>query len=211
MIKLRAMRGFRLVIGSPLCICLMLSATYGYAGPSPSGVINAFNAALLECMKNAKELGYLGRYKLLEPVIKDSFAMSYMVTVSSGKYWRTLSEKQRHLLQETYTDWSIATYAGRFDDYSGERFEVVSESRPVQGTVTVISKLVSRGGEETDFYYRLRKLEGKWLIVDIQISGVSQLALTRSQFASVLGSKGFDGLISSLKEKIANFSAIKKS
>jgi len=109
-------------------------------------------------------------------------------------------------LEKTYADWSIATYAGRFDSYAGEKFEVVSESGPVQGTVTVVSKLIRPNKEEIDFYYMLRKNEDKWRIVDIQISGVSQLALTKSQFLSVLRDKGLDGLIAMLKEKIKGFS-----
>jgi len=184
----------------------MLSATYASAELPASDVIRKFNATLLECMKRAKELGYSGRYKLLEPVFKDSFALQYMVTITSGKYWKTLSEKQQHLLLETYTEWSIATYAGRFDDYSGEKFELLSESKSNQDTVTIVSKLVNPDKEGTDFYYRLRKIEGRWRIVDIQISGVSQLALTRSQFVNTISSKGFDALISMLKDKINNFS-----
>jgi ABC-type transporter MlaC component len=49
-------------------------------------------------------------------------------------------------------------------------------------------------------------VEGKWRIVDIQILGVSQLALTRSQFVSEIKNKGFDALISTLKNKIKDFS-----
>lgn len=42
------------------------------ADKSPAAdVIRKFNAALLESMKRAKELGYSGRYNLLYPVIKD--------------------------------------------------------------------------------------------------------------------------------------------
>jgi phospholipid transport system substrate-binding protein len=160
-------------------------------------------------MKRARELGYSGRYQFLEPIIKDSFALSYMATVSAGKYWKTLAEKDKHLLLDTYTAWTIATYAGRFDDYSGEKFKLISESAPDRDTVTVISRFIESNNEERDFYYKLRKIDGKWRIVDIQISGVSQLALTRSQFISVMDSKGFSALITMLKEKIKNFSEAK--
>ena len=180
------------------------------ADKSPAAdVIRKFNAALLESMKRAKELGYSGRYNLLSPVIKDSFGLPFMASISVGRYWKTLDKKEESQLLEAYTQWTIATYAGRFDDYSGERFDLVSESKPVQGTVTVVSKLIGSNNEEVDFYYKLRKIEGRWRIVDIQLSGVSQLALTRSQFLSVIKDKGFDGLISMLKDKIKSFSGRK--
>jgi phospholipid transport system substrate-binding protein len=198
---------FHRLISCFIFLSVFFGTAYGEAEQQrPSEVIKKFNAALLESMKKGTELGYSGRYKLLEPVIKDSFALPFMVSVSAGKYWKTLTEKDRNLLLQKYTEWSSATYAGRFKDYAGQKFEMISESKPVQGTVTVLSKLIDSDGEETDFYYKLRKLEGGWRIVDIQIEGISQLAVTRSQFVSVINKKGFDGLISMLKEKIEKFS-----
>ena len=200
-------RVVRWLIGPLAVLLIALSPECAKASQTgPADVIKIFNATLLETMKRAEELGYPGRYKLLEPVIKDSFALSFMAKQSVGRYGKTFSEVQRNLLEKTYADWSIATYAGRFDSYAGEKFEVVSESGPVQGTVTVVSKLIRSNKEEIDFYYMLQKKEDKWQIVDIQISGVSQLALTKSQFLSVLRDKGLDGLIAMLKEKIKGFS-----
>ena len=121
-----------------------------------------------------------------------------------------MKEEQRNLLLKTYIEWTVATYAGRFDGYSGERFEVASESEPVQGTVTVVSRFIQSSNEVIDFYYLLRRIEGRWRIVDIKISGVSQLALTRAQFTGILKEKGVDALIAMLREKIRGFSQSKK-
>ncbi len=170
--------------------------------PGPSAVIRNFDAALLEAMKKAEQLGYDGRYRVLEPVIKKSFALSFMAMQSVGRYGKTLKPEERESLVRNYTDWTVATYAGRFDGYSGEKFEVVSEKGPVGGIVTVTSKLIKQNKEEVVFRYLLRKTEGMWRIVDIQISGVSQLALTRAQFTGAITQKGFSGLISMLTEKI---------
>jgi phospholipid transport system substrate-binding protein len=191
------------VFGSVVLLCVVLFPFLGKADTrGPAEVIKTFNAALLESMKRADEIGYSGRYKLLDPVVRNSFALPYMASQSLGRYWKTIKETEQGVLVKTYTEWSIATYARRFDGYSGERFEVVSESAPAQGTVTVISKIIQPNKEGAVFNYKLRKIDGNWRIVDIQISGVSQLALTRSQFTNVIKEKGFDGLISLLKNKI---------
>ena len=207
------MKRLRCTCVFPFCISLLLIVVFvlllpidGKAEQSgPSDVIKKFNAALMDSMKGGKELGYSGRYKLLEPVIKDSFALSYMASVTVGQYWKKLNEKERRSLVDTYSEWTIATYVGRFDVYSGEKFEVVSESKLNPDNASVDSKLYAK--KERDFHYRLRKTEGKWRIVDIQVSGVSQLALTRSQFVSVLRDEGFNVLISMLKKKIADLSS----
>jgi phospholipid transport system substrate-binding protein len=124
-----------------------------------------------------------------------------MAAQSTGRYWKTLKEEDRSLFITTYTDWTIATYAGRFNGYSGEKLNLVSESAAVQGTVTVISNLIKQNNEEVRFHYLFRKIDGGWRIVDIQISGVSQLALTRAQFVGVIKDKGFNGLISMLRDR----------
>lgn len=191
-----------LLLGLVLPVCSVPAAS---EMPGPAAVIRNFNAALLEAMKRADELGYTGRYMLLEPIIKDSFDLSFMAVQSVGKYGKNLKPQERDSLSKSYTDWTVATYAGRFDGYSGERFDVVSETGPVQGTVTVTSKLIKQNNEEVVFRYLLRKVEGIWRVVDIQISGVSQLALTRAQFTGAIKEKGFKGLISMLREKIKQF------
>jgi len=175
-------------------------------GTGPSDVINTFNAALVETMKKAQELGFSGRYKRLEPVIKESFSLPFMASQAVGRFWKGMKEDERNLLLKTYTEWTISTYAGRFDGYSGERFEPASESGPLKGAITVVSKFIQQNNEVVDFYYLLQKKEGKWRIVDIKISGVSQLALTRAQFTDILKEKGFDALIAVLKEKTRGFS-----
>lgn len=195
-------KGFRVII-PVILLCMVFLPLYGRADTSgAAGVIKTFNATLMECMKGADGLGYSGRFKMLEPVVKNSFALSYMASQSVGRYWKTFQEREQNTLLKTYTEWSIATYARRFDEYLGERFEVVSESAPDQGTVTVVSKIIQPNKEDVVFYYKLRIIDRAWRIVDIQVSGVSQLALTRSQFVNVIKEKGFEGLIALLKNKI---------
>ena len=129
---LHAVRGrmeqfFLLVIFFMICTG-MLPIMAEAVPPGPTEGIQALNACLLDAMKRADELGYAGRYKLLEPVLKDTFDFSFMGAKSIGRFWETLNAEQQALFMKTYTDWSIATYAGRFDGYSGERFELVSDT-----------------------------------------------------------------------------------
>jgi phospholipid transport system substrate-binding protein len=188
-----------------LACFLVLPPLQAEAQQSPGQTIKTFNAALFESMKKADELGYEGRYALLAPVIESSFALSFMADLSLGRYRKTLTEQQHRAYLKTYTEWTIATYAGRFDGYSGEKFQVVSESKPERGIVSVISRLIKSNGDEIEFDYLLRSMEGKWRVVDIHMSGVSQLALTRSQFTSIINHEGFDGLMAMLKGKIEGF------
>lgn len=188
-----------------LASLFLLPATGGAEQKAAEDSVKRMNSALLECMKRADEIGFRGRYKILAPVINDVFALPFMGQVSMGSYWKELSKEQKKLFMATYTDWTISSYAGNFDGYSGESFKIQEGQKMSGNTTLVVSNLVRPHEESVDFNYSLRRINDKWRIVDIRIEGVSQLALTRGQFVSVLKKGGFDGLISSLKEKSAYF------
>jgi phospholipid transport system substrate-binding protein len=180
-------------------------------GLTPEDTIGRFNAALLDAMKKADALGYKGRYQLLEPVITDVFALSFMASKAMGSHWRKLTPKQRGIYLKTYSDWTVATYAGRFDGYSGEIFDIARSVPADRDTVSVKSSIMKPNGDRiVDFKYLLRRMSGKWQIIDIRIVEVSQLALTRAQFVSVMNKEGFDNLISMLREKTKAFSVKRK-
>jgi phospholipid transport system substrate-binding protein len=192
------------VFGSILLASLIFLPVAG--GAEQKGAeesVKRMNSALLESMKRGDEIGFRGRQKLLAPVIRDVFALPFMGEVSLGSYWKNLSPEQRKSFLDTYTDWTISSYASNFDSYSGEKFEIRDGQESRGDKVAVVSNLVRPHEDSIDFYYTLRRFQGKWRIVDIRIEGVSQLALTRGQFVSVMKKKGFGGLISSLKEKIS--------
>jgi len=191
------------------CLLLAVSNISLAAAPLPARsaveVIEKFDAVLLECLKRSDELGYSGRYALLEPIMKKSFFYSLMVRKSTGSYWKTMSEDQKKELLDKYIIWSVGFYADRFTGYKGQQFKVIS-SEPVRSKymrVTVRIKKVDK--PERRLAYLLMEDRGSWRIIDIKVKGVSQLSLTRAQFKSVLKKDGFTGLLKIIDEKIKAF------
>ncbi len=86
-------------------------------------------------------------------------------------------------------------YALRFDRYEGQKFEVVFSEAFRQKYIRVVSDIVKKGRKSRKLEYLLMETNGAWLIVDVQVEGVSQLSLTGSQFKTVLRNKGLTGLL----------------
>ena len=61
----------------------------------PAAVIEELNAALLEVMTAADQLGYEGRFEQLAPVLEASYDFSFMARVASGTTWRDMSAQQQ--------------------------------------------------------------------------------------------------------------------
>ena len=69
----------------------------------------------------------------------------------------------------------------------------------------MLTRLVVPGDDDVILNYRLRKNSaGQWRIIDIYLKGtVSELALRRSDFSSILKNKGFGALVVAMNKKVA--------
>lgn len=161
-------------------------------------------AALLDVWKRADELGFEGRYRVLEPVVMASYDIPFMAELILGRQWKTLTPEQRERWTATLARLTVSTYADRFDHYSGERFEIGEVEPATQGTSLVRTRLVRTDGEPVALDYRMRPGAGSWRIIDVYLSGtVSELALRRSDYSALLRRDGFDALLAAIGEKIA--------
>lgn len=196
-------------LGRAAALTLLLAAAGpAAAGPAPTEVVEAIDAALIEAMENAESLGYRGRYERLAPVMRRHFDFPLMARVAVGRHWSSLSEPQRRMLVERFAEVSIATFAARFDGYSGERFRVDGQRPGLRGAVLVENVLVKTDGEEIAINYLLRDDAGRWQVVDVYLDAkYSELAMKRSEYSSVMQRKGFDGLIASLDKEIAQLAS----
>jgi phospholipid transport system substrate-binding protein len=170
--------------------------------PQPVAVVQNLQSALLELMQNSTDLGYTGRRDRIAPVVERSFDLPFIARKSAGRHWKQLSEPDRARVLDALSRLSIATYAARFNSYSGERFEVLSEEPGIKDTQLIRTQLVAP--ERTvRLDYRLHNSNGGWQIIDVIVDGsVSELALRRSQYSAVIKRDGIDGLLSKLEEKI---------
>lgn len=172
---------------------------------TPAAVIEEFQNTLLSVMKNAKRLGYQSRYDRLAPAVRASHDLAAIAEISVGPYWDQFSRAQRNKLVNAFTKLSIATYASRFDGYSGQTFEIQSSEKASPHVASVSSIFRQPEGDDIHFDYLLRRSQGQWRIVNIVVDGVSDLALKRADYIGVLRTGGFNALMTKLKKQIADY------
>ena len=190
-----------------LCLALLLASGI-LAGPTaalaagPQDNVRNFYATLLTTMKDGRTLGQSGRYARLAPVVDRVFDVPSMARLAVGSFWATLPPDQQQRLTEAFRHYVAATYADRFDSYSGEQLQVTGE-RPYSADVIVETRIVKSNGETTTLNYLTRQNQGTWQISDVYLDGtISQLAVQRSEFNSVLRREGVDGLVIALNRKV---------
>ncbi|MBV8454112.1 MAG: ABC transporter substrate-binding protein [Deltaproteobacteria bacterium] len=164
--------------------------------------VQGFYDVLLSTMKNGRVLGQSERYARLAPVVAQVFDVPYMTRLAVGPAWASLSPAQQQQLVDAFRHYIAATYADRFDSYSGEQLQVTGE-QPYQADVIVKTKIIKADGEDTTLNYLMRQNQGTWQIADVYLDGtISQLAVQRSEFSSILRREGVDGLVMALNQKV---------
>lgn len=189
-----------------LAVLILVAAAAWSAAPASAAtardVVSAFQDSLLATMKEAKTLGIKGRYNKLASRIEQSFNLPLMIQVAASSYWQKATPEQVDKLVAAFTRLSVSTYASQFDGYSGESFEIRSETPGPQNTTLVGTRILKASGAPVEITYVTRQSKGAWRIVDVLVdSGISELARKRSEYRSILQSGGVDGLISTLNAK----------
>ncbi len=169
---------------------------------TPTQVVERLHAALLSVMQHADELGYQGRYRRLEPVLRRTLDLQFMASKAAGRYWKEFGEKDRQRWLDVFSRLTLANYAGRFNGYSGQHFETLSTEPAPHETVLVRTRLTG-GPEDVQLNYRLHKTERGWQVIDIYMHGtVSELALRRAEYSTAIGRKGLDKVVADVEAKI---------
>jgi phospholipid transport system substrate-binding protein len=188
-----------------LCVALAardMRAADAQADPA-ARQIGQFYAALIDTMKNGRELGIQGRYRQLEPVAEDTFDLGAMTRLTVGPAWSTMSETDHKAITDAFGRLMLSNYAKNFKSFGGEQFVVDPMVKMRNEDKIVESKLVRSGRSTVPFNYRMHLVGDKWKIIDVYLNGyVSQVALRRADFSSTVASSGASGLVKRIDELV---------
>jgi phospholipid transport system substrate-binding protein len=193
----------RTVAGLGLVAWLIVPASgFGASSDPAAARLDGFYAALLDTMKQAKQLGIKGRYAKLAPILSKTYNLPLMSQIAVGQNWATLSAGDQQNIVNAFARMTTATYASRFDGFSGERFEVLQTSDQANGDKIVKTRIVEADGNATQLNYLMRNAGGEWRIIDVYLNGtISELATRRAEFGSILKSGGANALVSALTKQ----------
>lgn len=183
------------------------------AGPSAAdaaaarSVVESLHGVLADCMREADELGFQGRYERIFAVLEETFDLPFMARGALGSARKELSEEQLVEFIDLSRRLSATRYADNFDSDGGQRFETRSERSAARGTIMVLTEFVQPKDDNVRFDYRLRRVQGQWRVIDIMLNeAISELTLQRSQYRSLIKREGYAHLVETMEKKIEELS-----
>lgn len=140
--------------------------------------------------------------------LREDFDLNVISRIVLGKHWRRISQDQRKMFIEVFTDAMVQQILTLFAKYSGETFDITAvgsdrtNDKLIAITVTVMR---SNGTLLAKVYWRILKDGDHFKVVDIVIEGISLALTLRHEYAAVIErSDGrVDGLIEQLRKSFA--------
>jgi phospholipid transport system substrate-binding protein len=171
--------------------------------PAASAYIRAFGAEALKELTDpaTPQTEREARFRRL---FVEHFDLAALSKFALGRYWRSATDSQRREFKKVHEDFIVHSYAARFADYQGVGLQVVGSVNEAGGVIVVHSRTRLSKTDEVFLDWHLRAAGDSFLIVDLVVEGVSMAVTQRSDFGSIIQSRGgIDGLIEALRAKNA--------
>ena len=136
-------------------------------------------------------------------LFREGFAINGIARFVLGRYWRRASEADRTEYLALYEDVIVNTWADRFSEYSGEKFNVqdaIDAPSAHQAERVAIVRSVFFTDPQTPIRidWRVASRGDIYKITDVSVEGISMANTQRDEFSSVIRSNR--GQLSALLE-----------
>jgi len=134
-----------------------------------------------------------GRREKFRDLFREGFAINGIARFVLGRYWRTASEPERTEYLALFEDVIVNTWADRFSEYSGQRFEVLDavdapSAHEAERVAIVRSVFYTDPQTPVRIEWRVSSRGDIYKITDVSIEGASMATTQRDEFVEVIRS-----------------------
>tara|TARA_Y100001001_G_scaffold157022_2_gene174556 strand:+ start:2309 stop:2983 length:675 start_codon:yes stop_codon:yes gene_type:complete len=122
----------------------------------------------------------------LQALLEENFALRSIAKFSLGRYWRVLKENQKQQYFDMFERYVANVYTKRFENYSGEAFDITGTAPSNNDDVVVTSLIKPKNSAPINVKWRVRSQNDKTKVVDVIVEEVSMSVSTRSEFSSII-------------------------
>lgn len=158
---------------------------------------------LVEILNAQKPMDPRERSAAFTDLVESTFDINAMGAVAVGlQTYRNWSDTQRAEFLAAFARFMVATHASRFENARDPDFTIEGSEDARAGRKVVHSRYLQADKDPVSIDYLVLPSKDGWRVLDVYLDGtISLLALHRSEFSSVLRSKGFDGFIAAMNAK----------
>jgi phospholipid transport system substrate-binding protein len=142
------------------------------------------------------------RQERLHKIAEQVFDWQEMARRALAIHWRERTPQEQQEFVRLFRDLVEGTYINRLESAIQEKREIQYVGEQVDGSrATVKTNVVTRRNQQVPIEYRLQKADGRWLIYDVLVEGISLVNNYRSQFNRIITSSSYNDLVQKMKNR----------
>lgn len=149
----------------------------------------------------SKETPKHDRVKKMIPLLKDNIATSLVGRAVMGANYRLLKDDLATQYNELFPEWASLSVATKLGGINLKSF-TVQDMVVGKKDVTVRSVVVDSKGLKVTADWRVRDIDGTLKIIDLKLQGISMIVTQRSEFATIIKTKGIKEFLNGLSNSI---------
>lgn len=124
-----------------------------------------------------------------------------------GVHWQQLPASDRERFVRSFADLLDRAYFEKIDSYNGEKVQYLAPK--MEGEQSLVqTRVTTEKGTEIPVDYRMHRQQGRWMIYDVVIEGVSMVSNYRAQFDRIIRTSSADDLLKRLESQVAGQAAV---
>jgi phospholipid transport system substrate-binding protein len=142
------------------------------------------------------------RQERLHKIAEQVFDWQEMARRALAVHWRERTPQEQQEFVRLFRDLVEGIYISRLESAIQEKREIQYVGEQVEGSrAAVKTNVLTRRNQQVPIEYRLSKVDGRWLIYDVFVEGISLVNNYRSQFNRIITSSSYNELVQKMKNK----------
>jgi len=184
-----------------MALALCVASPAGAA--SPTETLQAFFASANSILKTADPTqGLEEPRRAIRRLVDQVFDYQEAAELVLGPVWQTRTPAQQGEFVRLFADFLergfVAMIGSKASVAGGVNVQYLGESADGQ-SATVSTTLLTRSGTDLPVDYSMLQWDGRWMVRDVVIEGVSLIANYRAQFTRVIRTSSYAALISRMR------------
>ena len=149
---------------------------------------------------NDKSLNKESRIKKLNDLSLKYLDLDALAGYTLGDYREKATNSERENFNKLFKEYFIKNMSSKLNDFADQDLKITDSKKINENNIIVGTKIFSKkDAQEITVEWRIYIKDTKLLARDLVVEGLSLARTQKEEFASIIASKGFSGVISALE------------
>ena len=149
---------------------------------------------------NDKSLNTDSRLKKLNELSQSYLDLDALAGYTLGDYRDKATASEKDKFNKLFREYFIKNMSSKLNDFADQELKILDSKKINENNIIVSTRIFSKkDSQEINVDWRIYTKDSKFLARDLVVEGLSLARTQKEEFASIIASKGFVGVINALE------------